>query len=213
MKRRSVEKAFEHIRPDEEARERMLRNILNSSEIPPAGKDIRMKHKKIRPFILVAIIVMSVFLMGSAVIIRLTLATAPEYPLIEPDSIPHENIHLSVSDITPTSMRIYCKIDGVIEGVNDIFIQCNGPFTIEKQTDGEWEQLHMILEDPTWDAEDVRTKGSTDWPVNWSTLYGVLSGGTYRFTTTVLEGNKPVSVEFTVAEENTKDISTPYILS
>ena len=208
MKRRSVQRAFESIRPDEAARDRMLQNILNSSEISPAGKDNWMKHKKIRPFILVAIIVMSVFLMGSAVIIRLTLATAPEYPLIEPDDIPHENIHLSVSDVTPTSMRLYCKIDGVIDGVNDIFIQCNGPFTIEKLTDGEWEQLHMMLEDPTWDAEDVRTKGTTDWPVNWSTLYGVLAGGTYRFTTVVLEGSQPVSVEFTVTEEKINDIST-----
>ena len=30
MKRRSVQRAFENIRPDEEAKERMLRNILNS---------------------------------------------------------------------------------------------------------------------------------------------------------------------------------------
>ena len=31
MKRRSVQRAYEHIRPDDEARERMLQNILNSS--------------------------------------------------------------------------------------------------------------------------------------------------------------------------------------
>ena len=44
MKRRSVQRAYEHIRPDDKARERMLQNILNSSEIPPAGKDDTMKR-------------------------------------------------------------------------------------------------------------------------------------------------------------------------
>ena len=48
MKRRSVLRAYENIRPDEEAKSRMLRNILDSSEIPPAGKDDTMKHKKMR---------------------------------------------------------------------------------------------------------------------------------------------------------------------
>lgn len=209
MNRQKIRNAYENVRPDEETKTRMLENILSaSSEIPSAGKDDTMKRKRMRPLILVAIMVLSVFLMGSAVIIRLTLATAPEYPLIEPASIPYENIHLSVSNVTPTSMWLYCEIDGITEGVNDVFIQCNGPFIIEKRTDAGWEQLNMMQEDPTWDAEDVRTEGSTDWHINWSTLYGVLECGTYRFTTTVLEGNKPVSVEFTVAEENTKDLST-----
>ena len=58
MKRRSVQRAFENIRPDEEARDRMLRNILNSSEIPPAGKDESMKKRKgFRIIIAVAIMI------------------------------------------------------------------------------------------------------------------------------------------------------------
>lgn len=56
MKRRSVQRAYENIRPDEEARSRMLRNILDSSEISPAGKDDTMKHKKMRPAALVALV-------------------------------------------------------------------------------------------------------------------------------------------------------------
>ena len=51
MKRRSVVRAYENICPDEEARERMLKNILLSSEIPPAGKDERLMKKKMRPMI------------------------------------------------------------------------------------------------------------------------------------------------------------------
>ena len=56
MKRQKVQQAYENVRPDEEARARMLENILLSSGIPPAGKDDTMKHKKMRPLALVAIV-------------------------------------------------------------------------------------------------------------------------------------------------------------
>ena len=54
MKRRSVQRAYEHIRPDDGARERMLHNILSSSEIPPAGKNKSVKVRKIWRIVLVA---------------------------------------------------------------------------------------------------------------------------------------------------------------
>ena len=67
MNRQKIQQAFENVRPDEEAKERMLQNILlQSSEIPPAGKDDTMKHKKMRPVLIAAIIALSVLLMGSA---------------------------------------------------------------------------------------------------------------------------------------------------
>ena len=57
MNRQKIRKAYESVRPDEEARARMLESILSeTSEIPPAGKDNTMKHKKMRPVVLVAII-------------------------------------------------------------------------------------------------------------------------------------------------------------
>ena len=56
MKRRSVVKAYEPIRPDAAARDRMLKNIL-SSEISPAGKDDRMKPRKVWQLILVAALI------------------------------------------------------------------------------------------------------------------------------------------------------------
>ena len=59
MKRRSVQRAFENIRPDEEAKNRMLQNILNSSEIPPAGKDESMKKRKGFRFIIIAAIIVA----------------------------------------------------------------------------------------------------------------------------------------------------------
>ncbi|MBE6979570.1 MAG: hypothetical protein E7431_04265 [Ruminococcaceae bacterium] len=69
MKKRSVQRAYQNIRPDEESKARMLQNILLSSEIPPAGKDDTMKHKKMRPMVLVAIIAAAIMLMGSAVVV------------------------------------------------------------------------------------------------------------------------------------------------
>ena len=68
MKRRSVVRAFEPIRPDDETRERMLKNILLSSEIPPAGKDERKMRKKMKPMMIAAIISLMILLMGSAVV-------------------------------------------------------------------------------------------------------------------------------------------------
>lgn len=66
MKRRSVQRAYENIRPDEEAKSRMLRNILDSSEIPPAGKDKAIKVRKTWRFILVAVLMAT--LVGTVVI-------------------------------------------------------------------------------------------------------------------------------------------------
>ena len=56
MKKRSVQRAYENIRPDAEAKDRILRNILLSSEIPPAGKDEQKMRKKMRPMVLVALV-------------------------------------------------------------------------------------------------------------------------------------------------------------
>ena len=67
MKMRSVQRAYQNIRPDEEAKARMLQNILLSSEIPPAGKDERYMKKKMKPMVLVAIIAAAIMLMGCAV--------------------------------------------------------------------------------------------------------------------------------------------------
>jgi len=46
MKRRSIVRAYQNVRPDEEAKQRMLQNIRLSSEIPPAGKDERKNAKE-----------------------------------------------------------------------------------------------------------------------------------------------------------------------
>lgn len=68
MKRQSVVRAYTNIRPDENARNRMLGQILHSSEISPAGKDERLMRKKMKPLVIAAIIALMVLMMGCAII-------------------------------------------------------------------------------------------------------------------------------------------------
>lgn len=68
MKRRSFHRAYESIRPDDDAKARMLKNILLSSEIPPAGKDERLMRKNMKPLIIAAMIGLMIILMGCAVV-------------------------------------------------------------------------------------------------------------------------------------------------
>ena len=67
MKRQSIVRAYQNVRPDEEAKQRMLRNIRLSSEIPPAGKDERKMRRKMKPLVIAAIIALMVLMMGCAI--------------------------------------------------------------------------------------------------------------------------------------------------
>lgn len=69
MKRQSVWKAYQPIRPDGEAKARMLENILSSaSEIPPAGKDDTMNRRRMKPILIAAIIALMILSMGCAIV-------------------------------------------------------------------------------------------------------------------------------------------------
>ena len=109
-----------------------------------------------------------------------------------------EDIQLTVSDVTPTSMRIYCVIDGAEKRMDYIDLLISEPYMIEKKTENGWEAL--LVQTDFWkkDHGAVTFWKEFDWPVNWSATYGMLESGTYRFTTVLVEGVDPVSVEFTV---------------
>lgn len=68
MKKRSIVNAYKSVHPDEEARNRMLHNILLSSKISPEGKDERIMRKKTKPILIAAIIGLMVLMMGCALI-------------------------------------------------------------------------------------------------------------------------------------------------
>lgn len=57
MKRQSVRNAYRNIRPSDEAKERMLQNILLSSEILPAGKEKPVRTRRFGRFVLIAAII------------------------------------------------------------------------------------------------------------------------------------------------------------
>ena len=69
MKRSDIQNAYQYVKPDEDSKDRMLSQILLSSEISPAGKGARMMRKKVKPMVLVAIMVIMVMLMGCAIFV------------------------------------------------------------------------------------------------------------------------------------------------
>ena len=77
-----------------------------------------------------------------------------------------------------------------------------GPFTLERHTDIGWEALPVLMDDPQWNADEVWTDGYLDWYVNWSTVYGILDNGLYRYGFVLLEGHEPVYCEFTVSQDS-----------
>ena len=169
-------------------------------------EDIKMNKGKFtkrkgipKVWLIAAIISAMVFMMGCAwVVIKLAESPLFDYPLTESAEVDPDRIHLVVSDVTSTSMQITCSIDGVEQDKDAIYILRNGPFTLEKQTDAGWEQLSEKISDPLKDPDEVLTDGTLEWFVDWSAVYGILEPGVYRFTTTVLEGNVPMSTTFTV---------------
>lgn len=71
MKRSDIKIAYDSIRPDADAKRRMLDNVLSAASAgTPGGKEIRMKRTNMRKIWLVAAVIgLMVFLMGCAVVL------------------------------------------------------------------------------------------------------------------------------------------------
>ena len=71
MKRSDIIRAYDHIQPDRESKDRMLENILSAaSERTPGGKETNMKRTNLRKtWLIAAVIGLMVFLMGCAVVL------------------------------------------------------------------------------------------------------------------------------------------------
>lgn len=69
MNRKSLRDAYEQIQPTQEQKDRMLENILSAaSDHVPAGKDVPMKRRKMKPIMIAAIIGLMAMLMGCAIV-------------------------------------------------------------------------------------------------------------------------------------------------
>jgi len=172
--------------------------IAEAYEVAPKRKKTKTKLIWAAAAVLCAIALLT----AGAAWERIYVATndLDQYPLVNPAQVADEAIRLTVEEVTASSLRVYCTIDGVEYGKNSIYILEDGPFTIEKKTENGWEALPTRFTDPEWKATRVLTDGDYDWPVNWSGSYGVLEPGTYRYQTVVLEGKAPSCVEFTVTD-------------
>lgn len=69
MKRQQIYDAFDAIRPDQAAKDRMLANILSASGPQPAGKDVTMKGYLKKSLLIAAVLTLAIALMGCAVVL------------------------------------------------------------------------------------------------------------------------------------------------
>lgn len=182
-------------------------------ELSKQEANISMKRTIKRPLLIAAIIALMLFLMGCATVAYLVWAESPftSLPLLTGEQIVYDDIQLQVIGASPTGMAMMCTIDNPAfasenpdEAENAIDI-INGPFYLERKTDNGWEELPKMIENATWEKQTFRTGGALDLHYSWGNVYGYLDPGTYRITTTVVEGQPEVQVEFEIAAPNNMD--------
>lgn len=174
---------------------------------------ISIKRTMKRPLLIAAIIALMLSLMGCAAVTYLVWAESPftSLPLLIGEQIAYDDIQIQVIGASPTGLAMMCTIDNPAfasenpdESENAIDI-INGPFYLERKTDNGWEELPKIIEDATWEKQTFRTGGSLDLRYSWGNVYGYLDPGTYRITTTVVEGQPEMQVEFEISAPKNLD--------
>lgn len=113
---------------------------------------------------------------------ELTLETLP--PVTEPPegSFTAEGdgwgIALQLADVTPTGMTVAYTVLG------DQTVSALGEYWLEAERDGQWEKVELLPEASSAGQEDSLSfpvGSTTEVPVDWSSLYGALPPGRYRF--------------------------------
>lgn len=166
-----------------------------------------------RPLLIAAMVGLLLLLVGCGAVAYLVLAESPftALPLLPGEQIAYSDIQIQVMGASPTGVALMCTIDNPAfssenpeESDRSINI-INGPFYLERKTDNGWEELTKQIEDATWSKQTYRTGGELDLHYNWQNVYGYLEPGTYRITTTVVEGQPEVQVEFEIASPKNLD--------
>lgn len=172
------------------------------SDIPKAASPRK------RILLIAAVVAALLALAGCAMAIHYVWAESPftSLPRLTGEDIHYEDIELTISGVSPTGIALMCTIK------NEAFLQqnqddaenaieiINGPFYLEKKTETGWEELPKRIEDATWSKREYLTGGQLDLGYSWGLVYGRLNPGTYRLTTTVVEGQPEVRVEFNIAD-------------
>lgn len=162
-------------------------------------------------FLLIAAVIAALLaLAGCAMAIHYVWAESPftSLPRLTGEDIHYEEIELTITGVSPTGMSLMCTIrneafpgENQDEAENAIEI-INGPFYLEKKTETGWEELPKRIEDATWQKQEFLTGGQLDLHYAWSLVYGRLAPGAYRLTTTVVEGQPEVHVEFNIGDSS-----------
>ena len=161
-----------------------------------------------RILLIAAVVAALLALAGCAMAIHYVWAESPftSLPRLTGEDIHYEDIELTITGVSPTGMSLMCTIrneafpeENQDEAQNAIEI-INGPFYLEKKTETGWEELPKRIEDATWQKQEFITGGQLDLGYSWGLVYGRLNPGTYRLTTTVVEGQPEVRVEFNIAD-------------
>lgn len=161
-----------------------------------------------RILLIAAVVAALLALAGCAMAIHYVWAESPftSLPRLTGEDIHYEDIELTITGVSPTGMSLMCTIrkeafpeENQDEAQNAIEI-INGPFYLEKKTETGWEELPKRIEDATWQKQEFITGGQLDLGYSWGLVYGRLNPGTYRLTTTVVEGQPKVRVEFNIAD-------------
>lgn len=161
-----------------------------------------------RILLIAAVVAALLALAGCAMAIHYVWAESPftSLPRLTGEDIHYEDIELTITGVSPTGMSLMCTIrneafpeENQDEAQNAIEI-INGPFYLEKKTETGWEELPKRIEDATWQKQEFITGGQLDLGYSWGLVYGRLNPGTYRLTTTVVEGRPEVRVEFNIAD-------------
>ena len=184
---------------------------IQDAFIMDAHSDIPKAASPRKRFLLIAAVIAAMLaLAGCAMAIHYVWAESPftSLPRLAGEDIHYEDIELTITGVSPTGMSLMCTIrneafpeENQDEAQNAIGI-INGPFYLEKKTDTGWEELPKRIEDATWSKQEYLTGGQLDLGYSWGLVYGRLSPGTYRLTTTVVEGQPEVHVEFNIADSS-----------
>ena len=122
MERQKIYNAFDSIKPTEASKARMLDDILmNTSEISPTGKDGLMKHRRLKPVLIAAVVVVMLLTMGAA-IVRLTLPdlVLGEHVVLHEHTYTDENnVEITVPEVTMNSI----SLQGVKDAPNQKALQ------------------------------------------------------------------------------------------
>ncbi len=176
------------------------------TEAEEYAKEIHTMNKKTvtrprRVFLIAAVFVLMLSLLGCGVIYLVEAvfpgAALPEMPI---EDISSEDIHVSIMDVSPVGMTVYCSIDGFdAESFHAKFME-GGSFTLAKKTESAWMPMERKpgLEG---EARAVMNDGESSWPIEWSASYGLLEPGDYRITLELIKGLAPITAEFTVENE------------